>query len=422
MSKTSSRSREKTGDRGLLITLVIVAFVITFAAPLGSATPLRLGLLIGAGVLYTLIGLFVVPHVEHRGMSLVGLVYFTVQLGLGSLIIYLSEARGWLLTLPLAAYAIEEFHGGWGVVGSVLTVLVSLIAGSFVLTSAVGPDGRPLFPLFSPPYMEQMLPIVLQLTLAFTFVALYTRAAVRERSARNEVERLAADLEQANDQLREYAAQVEELATVHERNRLAREIHDGLGHYLTGINMQIQAGRAVLDHDREVALGALDQAQALAQEGLSEVRRSVAALRASPLDNQSLPQAIEGLVNECRAAGIATAYQVHGERSDLSPQVSLVLYRVAQEGMTNMRKYAQASSAEVTLDYRDEDQIHLTICDSGVGTDDPSGGFGLVGIRERVLLLGGQVQIETAPGEGFCLKVHVPAEINGRPDNHAEPV
>jgi len=418
MNNTSSRSREKTGDRGLFIILVVVAFVITFAAPLGSATPLRLGLLIGAGVLYTLIGLVVAPRVQNAGTSLAGLAYFAVQLSLGSLVIYLSEARGWLLTLPLAAYAIEEFPRGWGVVGSVLTVLVSLIAGSFVLTSAVGPDGRRMFPLFSPPYMEQMLPIVLQFALAFTFVSLYTRAAVRERSARNEVERLAADLEQANDQLREYAAQAEELATVHERNRLAREIHDGLGHYLTGINMQIQAGRAVLDHDRAVALGALDQAQALAQEGLSEVRRSVAALRASPLDNQSLPQAIEGLVNECRAAGIATAYQVLGERSDLSPQVSLVLYRVAQEGMTNMRKYAQASSAEITLDYRDDDQIHLTVRDSGVGTDDPSGGFGLVGIRERVQLLGGQVQIETAPGEGFCLKVQVPAETNGRPDSH----
>jgi signal transduction histidine kinase len=229
---------------------------------------------------------------------------------------------------------------------------------------------------------------------------------------------LAAELGQANRQLREYAAQAEELATVHERNRLAREIHDGLGHYLTGINMQIQAGRAVLDHDREVAMGALDQAQAMAQEGLTEVRRSVAALRASPLDNQSLPQAIESMVNECRAAGIATAYTVLGERQDLPPQTAMVLYRVAQEGMTNMRKYAQASSAEVTLDYRDEDQVQLTVQDSGIGTDDPSGGYGLIGVRERVNLLGGRVQIETAPGEGFTLHVQVPAKLSNRPNHH----
>jgi len=109
----------------------------------------------------------------------------------------------------------------------------------------------------------------------------------------------------------------------------------------------------------------------------------LAALRASPLDNQSLPQAIESLVNECRAAGIATAFTVRGESRDLPPQIDLVLYRVAQEGMTNMCKHAQASSAEVELDYREKDQIRLTVRDSGVGTDDPSGGYGLVGVRER---------------------------------------
>jgi signal transduction histidine kinase len=162
----------------------------------------------------------------------------------------------------------------------------------------------------------------------------------------------------------------------------------------------------------------LSQAQALAQDGLSEVRRSVAALRASPLDNQSLPQAVEGLVNECRAAGIATAYSVLGEQRDLPPQVSLVLYRVAQEGMTNMRKYAQTSSAEVTLDYREEAQVGLTVQDSGVGTDDPSGGYGLIGVRERVQLIGGRVQIDTAPGEGFCLQVWAPSELS-RLNNHA---
>ena len=257
-----------------------------------------------------------------------------------------------------------------------------------------------------------MIPYAMQFLLAYAFVILYTLAAEREHQARTEVERLAAELQQANLQLREYAAQAEELATVHERNRLAREIHDGLGHYLTGINMQIQAGRAVLDYDREVAMDALDQAQSLAQEGLTEVRRSVSALRASPLDNQSLPQAIEGLVDECRASGIATAFSVLGEVRGLAPQIDLALYRVAQEGMTNMRKYAQTTSAEVTLDYRDQDEIRLTICDQGVGTDDPSGGYGLVGVRERVHLLGGTVQVETAPGEGFTLQVQVPAELS----------
>jgi signal transduction histidine kinase len=294
----------------------------------------------------------------------------------------------------------------------VLTALTVLVSAAFVITSAVGPDGEPAYPLFSGSFWGVMIPYAMQFLLAYAFVVLYTLAAERERQARTEVERLAAELRQANLRLREYAAQAEELATVHERNRLAREIHDGLGHYLTGINMQIQAGRAVLDHDRSVAMDAFDQAQALAQEGLTEVRRSVSALRASPLDNQSLPQAIEGLVDECRAAGIATAFSVLGEVRGLAPQIDLALYRVAQEGMTNMRKYAQTTSAEVTLDYREQDEVRLAICDQGVGTDDPSGGYGLVGVRERVHLLGGTVQVETALGEGFTLQVQVPAELS----------
>jgi signal transduction histidine kinase len=215
-------------------------------------------------------------------------------------------------------------------------------------------------------------------------------------------------LGEANRKLREYAAQAEELATVKERNRLAREIHDGLGHYLTAINMQIAAGRAVMEGDPSLAQGPLGKAQELAQTGLAEVRRSVAALRASPLDNRPLREAVGALVDECRAAGIATEYAVHGEVRALAPQAEMTLYRVAQEGLTNVRRHAQASSAEIVLDYRQADGVRMTVHDNGLGSDDPSGGFGLLGVRERVHLLGGEVHIETAPGEGFTLWVEVP--------------
>jgi len=418
MNKVPTRTElGRSGDM-LFIALVAVSFLLTFATPRESLTPLRAVLLIVDGVGYTLVGLVGSRHIERRATPGVLALYFSLQLLQGAVFVYLSEAGGILILLPVAAESIELLPRPWAIVVCALTVLAVIGPMALIVGLAALPDGTHPYPWFSSQFFAALTPLSLQFGMAFVFVVLYSIAGARERAAHAETERLAAELRQANAQLREYAAQAEELATVPARNRLAREIHDGLGHYLTGINMQIQAGRAVLDLDRDAALDALDQAQALAQEGLSEVRRSVAALRASPLDNQSLPQAIEGLVNECRAAGIATAYQVLGEQRDLSPQVSMVLYRVAQEGMTNMRKYAQASSAEVTLDYQDGNQIRLTVCDSGVGTDDPSGGYGLIGVRERVQLLGGQVQIETAPGEGLCLRVLVPAEIDHRPNNH----
>jgi signal transduction histidine kinase len=413
MGTTSPRTSDlgRSGS-GLFIALVVVSAFLTFSMPLESATPFRIALLIAAGVLYTVIGLFGSGYVERAGTPLTLSAYFGVQLVLGATIVYLSETRGWLLLLPVAAGSVELLPRPWMIVVCVLSVLAVVVPSALIAVHVVALEGELADPLFAPEFWEALLTFTLPFLMGFAFVILYMLAGEREKKAHAEVERLAEELQEANRQLREYAAQAEELATVHERNRLAREIHDGLGHYLTGINMQIQAGRAVLDVDREVALDALDQAQALAQEGLTEVRRSVAALRASPLDNQSLSQAIESLVNECRAAGIATAFTVRGDGRDLPPQVELALYRVAQEGMTNMRKHAQSSSAEVELDFRDEDQIRLTVCDSGVGTDDPSGGYGLVGVRERVHLLGGQVHIETAPGEGFTLQVQVPAELS----------
>jgi signal transduction histidine kinase len=241
------------------------------------------------------------------------------------------------------------------------------------------------------------------------FVVLFTQIAVREQKARTEVERLATELSQANQKLREYAAQVEELATTQERNRLAREIHDSLGHYLTVINVQLEAAKAVLTHDATRALDALTKAQSLARDGLAEVRRSVATLRSSPLDNLSLPEAVTALMDECRAAGIAAELTVKNDPRPLAPPIKLTLYRAAQEGLTNVRKHAQASQIKVTLDYSSEQIIRLVIQDNGLGTKEITDtGFGLLGIRERVHLLDGQVDTHAEPNQGFTLKVEVP--------------
>ncbi len=240
------------------------------------------------------------------------------------------------------------------------------------------------------------------------FVVVFTQVAVSERRTRAEVERLAAELGEANRKLREYAVQAEELATAKERNRVAREIHDSLGHYLTVINVQIEAARAVMQSDRERALDALSKAQTLTQEGLAEVRRSVAALRASPTESRPLPEVVATLVDECRASGILTESLVTGTPRPLPPQAELTLYRAAQEGLTNVRKHAHASRADLTLDYSDAARVRLVVQDNGVGGNGSSGGFGLLGLRERVQLLGGQVRTRTAAGQGFTLEVEVP--------------
>jgi signal transduction histidine kinase len=224
--------------------------------------------------------------------------------------------------------------------------------------------------------------------------------------ARRTNQRLVEQLQAAQDQL-------QELAVAEERNRLAREIHDGLGHYLTATTMQIQGARALLENtdaatQGPAALTALGKAETLLQEALADVRRSVTALRTAPTEKKPLPTAIGDLVTECRAsAGLEVQFDLLGKPRPLNSQVELTLYRVAQEGLTNVRKHAQATRVEVALCY-DNDKVGLSICDDGQGMSETSNGFGLLGLRERVQLVGGTIDISTAPNQGCQLGVEIP--------------
>jgi signal transduction histidine kinase len=214
---------------------------------------------------------------------------------------------------------------------------------------------------------------------------------------------LAAELREANQKLREYASETGELATLRERGRLAREIHDSLGHYLTVVNVLIEAARAILDTEPQRADEIMHQAQTLTREGLTEVRRSVSELRNAPIDLKPLAETLESLVDESRITGIEAKLVVTGEPSLLSPEVNLTLYRAAQEGLTNVRRHAHASCVDLELDFSDPAKVRLRIEDDGVGGADTTRGFGLVGIRERVQMLGGEVFASGEPGAGFSL-------------------
>ena len=172
---------------------------------------------------------------------------------------------------------------------------------------------------------------------AAAFTAVVTELLQREQRAR-------AELDEANRQLRGYAAQAEELATTKERNRLARDIHDGLGHHLTVVQMQVQAARAVLGSDAGRADEVLAKAQEQASSALAEVRRSVAALR-EPRAMPPLPAALAALAEEASAAGVPTEVSVTGTVRTLPAETEESLFRAAQEGLTNVRKHAGASTA-----------------------------------------------------------------------------
>ncbi|MEU4422217.1 histidine kinase [Actinoplanes sp. NPDC024001] len=241
----------------------------------------------------------------------------------------------------------------------------------------------------------------LGLLAAAVFAAAVTELLKREQAAR-------AALAEANARLREYSVQVERLAAVQERNRVARDIHDGLGHALTVVQMQIKAARALLEPQPERAGEMLAKAQDQAEEALREVRRSVGALR-EPRPAVPLPQALRVLAEEASAAGVPTEVGVTGAARQLLAEAEESLFRAAQEGLTNVRKHAQATRAAVVLDYSGAAAVRLEVRDDGAGAAGAGdGGFGLLGLRERAAHLGGRLTFASEPGGGSTLCMEVP--------------
>ncbi|MCA9970447.1 MAG: sensor histidine kinase [Anaerolineales bacterium] len=398
MSKPSSHAAAADAlPLGVDLVFILVAlagYVPSLLAPELRTWPWwRIGLFIGLGALYLAMGLRGWDWLVEEKRPFGPFIYFTVQIAIITLILWLSldlPNATWILMMPIVGQS-----AGFPRLGTVLVVLTLL--ASFLI---------PLF--LAGASWTTMTNALIGVGTAMLFVLIFTFVTLRESDAREEIERLAGELQAANQQLRHYAVQAEELATTKERNRLAREIHDSLGHYLTVVNVQLGAAQALLTADPDRARDALQKSQQLTQDGLAEVRRSVAALRESPVDSRPLDDLIAELVTENRASGIVTEFALLGASRSLPPQTRLTLFRAVQEGLTNARKHARASRVDVTLDYRQPRQVRLAVADNGAGSADPSGGFGLLGLKERASLLGGELTVETAVGSGFTLRLHLP--------------
>ena len=228
---------------------------------------------------------------------------------------------------------------------------------------------------------------------------------------------IAAQVALVLDNLR-LVAQAQETAVLRERQRLAREIHDTLAQGFTSIVMHLEAAEQALPTDPAVTRRHMDQARSTARDSLAQARRVVDDLRPELLESTPFDQAIARVVAQWAAhSGVAAEFKVTGEIRPLHPQVEVTLLRSSQEALANIRKHAQATSACITLSYLG-DTVILDVEDDGVGLPQQgaapdgltSGGFGLVAMRERVAQLGGELFIESEPGEGTTLSISLPLE------------
>ncbi len=206
-------------------------------------------------------------------------------------------------------------------------------------------------------------------------------------------------------------------AVAEDRNRLARELHDVIGHSVSVMTVQASAVRRLMRPDQARERAALETVEATGRQALTEMRRMVGVLRSGDeapdlAPPPSLAQ-LDGLVDTFRQAGLDIACETEGVPAPLPPGMDLTAYRLVQEGLTNTLKHAQATRAVVRLGYQD-DVLTLSVTDDGRGPrESVDAGVGLLGMRERVQVYGGSLIAGAASGGGYELRVVLPVPGTG---------
>ena len=359
-----------------IVSVNYVTLLLLTPAPAWAPAPAPLWQVASVGLLYLALGIWGFESAQRVRRIPVSLAYLLIEFAIGMTIN--SMAPGGLLPLillPIAAQAVTLLPRIWAVL--ICMLVIAGVSGNLTWV----PDW--------PAWFRN----IASATAAVVFVVVYVGVAAREREARQRVERL--------------SAEVAQLAAANERNRLAREIHDTLGHYLTVIHVQLEAARAVIGSDPDRGLLAMSRAQTLAKDGLTAVRQSVKALREDSRV-EGIAEQLGSLVEAVRDESFTASFATSGAPRPVPAAVALALHRTALEALTNVRRHAHASRVDMTLVFEADGRVHLKVNDDGRGAAELQGGFGLTGIRERAAQLGGSVAYDTAPGRGFTLTMELP--------------
>ena len=363
---------------------------------------LVLGLSLFQGIWYALLLLWLIRKLQGKWQVSVSLVYLA-----GAMAVWFPLSRvSWAYYLVAAS-----FYGlMWGTLPFGLAVAGNILLTGLIIWSQALNLGKPI--IFTVDFF-----IVGGIMIGWSaLLALWIRSVIRESTERK---RLIAQLEAAQLNL---AAAERQAGILQERQRLAQEIHDTLAQGFTSIIMQLEAADLALSEEEQAVRLRLGQARETARLSLAEARRLVQALRPEPLEGASLPEAMARVAERWKQeSGIPVDFSVTGTPYALLPEVEVILLRALQEGLANVTKHAQARRATATLSYMD-DQIALDVQDDGIGFDtellsrspDQDGsGYGLQSMRQRVAQFGGQVIVESAPGQGTTLAVQIPVEVKG---------
>ncbi len=209
--------------------------------------------------------------------------------------------------------------------------------------------------------------------------------------------------------IRRLNQRIEQLAALEERNRIARDIHDSLGHALVALNIQIQTTLSLWEKNPQKAYEFLIEAKQLGSDALKAVRESVSEIRSDPLQGQLLESAIATLINEFQTTtGILPTARIQLAHPT-SHSLNTVIYRIVQEGLTNICKYAEATAVEIQIQ-SNHAGVSLLLQDNGKGfrVEEHRTGFGLKGMQERTAAHRGHLKIVSTPGNGCQITAYFP--------------
>ena len=283
----------------------------------------------------------------------------------------------------------------WGILAAFFYLLLSFVN----LTQFLGMESAKWWALGT-------LPIVFSLTI-------YVRLYVRQLEARTQAQALLVELESANRQLTEYAARVEDLTIASERRRMARELHDTLSQGLAGLILQLEAVDAHLVGNRlERAKAILRETMEQARTTLADARRAIDDLRRSGTDSleDAARQEAESFIT---ATGIhcEVSISLHTSPPDLVTEAAI---RAVSEALTNIARHARAQTAKLRIVFIEEqNELQIAISDDGIGFDPDvigAGHYGLLGMRERVRLAGGSLEVLSEMGKGTQIVIRFPLE------------
>jgi len=264
-------------------------------------------------------------------------------------------------------------------------------------------------------------------TCGYIFIGSAANAQRRAELASAESQRLLLQLQAAHAQLQAYTVRSEELAVAQERNRLAREMHDTLGHRLTVAAVQLEGAQRLVQRDPDKAARMVGTVRTQVLEGLDELRRTVATLR-TPLEiDLSLPTALTRLVATFQqATGLAVHLALPDALPDVPTDVRHALYRAAQELLTNVQRHAGANNVWMHLEWMDRatgSTVQVRVEDDGQGlpTTGIAGGSGLLGMRERAEQLNGTLRVQTGRRGGACVTMTLPLSTTVTQQSNPQP-